>query len=99
MAALLRACEAIAGHPGTGYRFTRERVATDDGWGQQLLVWTAPPARAGRRAPRALARAAAGLRLPRRPERELPDRDACMHALHAGGRQEDIRAWTANMTA
>ena len=57
MAALLRACEAIAGHPGTGYRFSRERVATDEGWGQQLLVWR-PAGRAGRRAPRGLARAA-----------------------------------------
>ena len=27
VAAVARACEAIAGHPGTGYRFSRERVA------------------------------------------------------------------------
>ena len=56
VAALMRACDAIAGHPGTGYRFTKERVATDDGWGQQLLVHR-PAGAAGRRAPRALARA------------------------------------------
>ena len=58
VAALMRACDAIAGHPGTGYRFTKERVATDDGWGQQLLVHR-PAGAAGRRAPRALARARA----------------------------------------
>ena len=57
VAALMRACDAIAGHPGTGYRFQRERVATDDGWGQQLLVHR-PAGSAGRRAPRALSRAA-----------------------------------------
>jgi hypothetical protein len=59
VAALGRACEAVAGHPGTGYRFRRERVATDEGWSQQLLVWR-PAGSAGRRVTRGLARAAQG---------------------------------------
>ena len=43
VAALMRACDAIAGHPGTGYRFTKERVATDDGLGPAAAG--APPRR------------------------------------------------------
>ena len=39
VAAVARACEAIAGHPGTGYRFSRERVAVDGDLVQQLVVW------------------------------------------------------------
>ncbi len=53
VAAVARACEAVASHPGTGYRFTRERVAVDDGWATQLVV-TRPAGSAGRRGPRAL---------------------------------------------
>ena len=48
VAAVARACEAVAGHPGTGYRFTRERVAVDGGWAQQLVVWPGPLGSAGR---------------------------------------------------
>lgn len=60
VAAVARACEAIASHPGTGYRFGRERVALEGGWGHQLVVWR-PAGRAnGRRPPRLLARAGAG---------------------------------------
>ena len=58
MAAVARACEAIASHPGTGYRFSRERVALDGAWAQQLVVWR-PAGSTGRRAPRLLARAGA----------------------------------------
>jgi hypothetical protein len=56
VAALARACDAVASHPGTGYRFVRERVAVDAGWAHQLVV-TRPAGRAGRRGARALARA------------------------------------------
>ena len=59
VAAVARACEAISAHPGTGYRFTRERVAVDGGWTQQLVV-ARPAGSAGRRVARTLARAAAG---------------------------------------
>ena len=52
------ACEAIASHPGTGYRFSRERVAVDGDLVQQLVVWR-PAGSAGRRVPRLL-RGAAG---------------------------------------
>ncbi len=38
VAAVARACEAIASHPRTGYRFTRERVAVDGGFSHQLVV-------------------------------------------------------------
>jgi hypothetical protein len=48
-----RACEAIASHPGTGYRFARERVAVDGSLVQQLVVWR-PAGSAGRRVPRLL---------------------------------------------
>jgi hypothetical protein len=53
-----RACDAIAGHPGTGYRFARERVAIEGGWAHQLVVWR-PAGSAGRRTPRLRARAGA----------------------------------------
>ena len=81
VAALMRACDAIAGHPGTGYRFTKERVATDDGWGQQLLVHR-PAGAAGRRAP---ARPRPRRRLshragPRRPVARVTFPGACVHA-------------------
>jgi hypothetical protein len=58
VAAVARACEAIASHPRTGYRFSRERVAVDGAWAHQLVVWR-PGGSAGRRAPRLLARAGA----------------------------------------
>jgi hypothetical protein len=58
VAAVARACEAVASHPGTGYRFVRERVAVDDGWAHQLIV-TRPAGTAGRRSPRTLTRAGA----------------------------------------
>ena len=58
VAAVARACEAIASHPGTGYRFARERVAVDGDLVQQLVVWR-PAGSAGRRVPRLL-RGAAG---------------------------------------
>ena len=48
----------IASHPGTGYRFARERVAVDGDLVQQLVVWR-PAGSAGRRVPRLL-RGAAG---------------------------------------
>lgn len=38
VAAVARACEAIASHPRTGYRFTRERVAVEGGFCHQLVV-------------------------------------------------------------
>jgi len=57
VAAVVRACEAIASHPGTGYRFTRERVAMEGGWAHQLVV-VRPAGRTGRRTPRLLARVA-----------------------------------------
>jgi hypothetical protein len=53
VAAVMRACEAIAGHPkGSAYRFSRERVACEGGFVQQLTVWRRPrpPARLGARA-------------------------------------------------
>jgi hypothetical protein len=59
VAAVARACEAISAHPGTGYRFTRERVAVEGGWAQQLVV-ARPAGSAGRRVPRALSRATTG---------------------------------------
>ena len=55
---MARACEAIASHPRTGYRFSRERVAVDGAWAHQLVVWRRGGS-AGRRAPRLLARAGA----------------------------------------
>ena len=58
VAAVARACEAIAAHPGTGYRFTRERVAVEGGFAQQLVV-ARPAGSAGRRVPRVLTRTAA----------------------------------------
>jgi len=58
VAAVARACEAVASHPGTGYRFVRERVAVDDGWAHQLIV-TRPAGTAGRRSPRTLTRTGA----------------------------------------
>jgi hypothetical protein len=50
-AAVWRACEAIAGLDAR-YRFARERVLAEDGWGQQLVVWRTarPRTRPGRRA-------------------------------------------------
>jgi hypothetical protein len=51
VAAVARACEAIASHPRSGYRFTRERVAVDGGFAQQLVVQR-PAARRGRPARR-----------------------------------------------
>lgn len=38
VAAVMRACDAIASHPRTGYRFVRERVQVDGGWAQQVVV-------------------------------------------------------------
>lgn len=58
VAAVARACEAVASHAGTGYRFVRERVAVDDGWAHQLIV-TRPAGTAGRRSPRTLTRTGA----------------------------------------
>ncbi|MDX6555127.1 MAG: hypothetical protein QOD86_1322 [Miltoncostaeaceae bacterium] len=55
VAAVMRACEAIAGHPkGQAYRFSRERVACEGGFVQQLTVWRQPRPQ-GRLGPRALA--------------------------------------------
>ena len=48
VAAVMRACQAIEAHQKTGYRFTRERIAVEGGWGQQLVVWRQRPQR-GRR--------------------------------------------------
>jgi hypothetical protein len=59
VAAVARACEAIASHPGTGYRFSRERVALDGAWAHQLVVWRPPGGAGRRRVPRLLARAGA----------------------------------------
>ena len=42
VAAVMRACEAIAGHPGTGYRFTPRAGGQRRGLGQQLMVWRRP---------------------------------------------------------
>ena len=100
VAALARACEAIAGHPGTGYRFSRERVAVDGGWGQQLVVWR-PAGSAGRRVPRAAARAPPAERAPRRPGRGSPTgTHACMHApARAARAEEGIPAWRRSMQA
>ena len=53
VAAVMRACQAIEAHQKTGYRFTRERIAVEGGWGQQLVVWRQRPQR-GRRDPGAL---------------------------------------------
>ena len=53
VAAVIRACEAIAGHPTAAYRFTRERVACEGGFVQQLAVWRRPRPQ-GRVGPRAL---------------------------------------------
>ena len=50
VAAVARACEAIASHPGTGYRFSRERVAVDGGLGPAV---GGEPARGQRRPARA----------------------------------------------
>lgn len=58
VAAVARACDAVASHPGSGYRFVRERVAVEDGWAHQLVV-TRPAAGTGRRGARALARSGA----------------------------------------
>ena len=44
--------------PGTGYRFSRERVAVDGAWAQQLVVWR-PAGSTGRRRERLAARAGA----------------------------------------
>lgn len=55
VAAVARACEAIVSHPGTEYRFARERVAVDGAWTQQLVVWRRAGS-AGRRSPRLVAR-------------------------------------------
>ena len=38
VAAVMRACDALEGHPGVEYRFERERLAIDAGWQQQLVV-------------------------------------------------------------
>jgi hypothetical protein len=59
VAAVARACEAIAGHPGTGYRFSRERVAVAGAWAQQLVVWRPAGSTGRRRMPRLAARAGA----------------------------------------
>ena len=49
--AVWRACEAIAAQDPR-YRFARERVMGDEGWGQQLVVWRTARSRTrpGRRA-------------------------------------------------
>ena len=39
VAAVMRACQAIEANAKTGYRFSKERVAMDGRWGQQLVVW------------------------------------------------------------
>ena len=101
VAAVARACEAISAHPGTGYRFTRERVAVEGGWAQQLVV--ARPA-GKRRPPRAARPVARDLRLGARgPGRaHAPTSStirACMHARVRAAMEEDMQRERANMTA
>ena len=47
VAAVARACEAIASHPGTGYRFSRERVAVDGAWCSSWSCGARPAAPGG----------------------------------------------------